>query len=198
LKNSSNIRIFGAKTETYQPYISINNCKNIFLTNIIDLANLNSGLTKQNLIEIVDLASDSIEIANSMFLSPPNSTYLITKDPWHTNTPNRTMHLGLYYKNFTTFFKSNSSTVSNLNTINSDNWTLFPNPTSSIFTIKSNMSDNTEYFGHIYNVFGEIIKSVEIKSSETKIDLTNQARGIYILDIHNVRGHHDLFKILRD
>ena len=47
---SSNIRIFGAKTETSQPYASISNSDDIFMTNIIDFAHF--GAVAKNYIEI--------------------------------------------------------------------------------------------------------------------------------------------------
>jgi hypothetical protein len=104
ITNSSNIRIFGAKSETYQPYAKIDNSTNIFMTNIHDFANINSGLTKQNFIEITGALSDNIEISNAMFIKPPNSSYLIVSDPWNTNEPQRTMTMGLYRRHWTTFF----------------------------------------------------------------------------------------------
>ena len=105
ITNSSNILIFGAKTETYQPYTTITDSKNIFMTNICDMANINGGLTSQNYIEIVGSACNNIEISNAFFLNPPSEKYYIVKDPWNSNSPNRMMFTGLYHRNWTTFFK---------------------------------------------------------------------------------------------
>ncbi|MDP4238115.1 MAG: glycosyl hydrolase family 28-related protein [Bacteroidota bacterium] len=104
ITNSSNVLVFGAKTETYQPYATITNSKNIFMTNICDMANINGGLTTQNYIEIVGNATDNIEISNALFLNPPSKKYYIVKDPWNINSPNRMMFTGLYHRNWTTFF----------------------------------------------------------------------------------------------
>jgi uncharacterized protein YjdB len=106
--NASNIRIFGAKSETYQPYATITNCSDVFMTGVVDFANINTGLTKRNLIEISG-TSDKIEITNSCFTSPPSGSYFIVKDLWHTNTPLRTQALGVYHRNWSTISDATTS-----------------------------------------------------------------------------------------
>jgi len=192
MKNASNVRIFGAKSETYQPYARIDNCKNIFLTNILDYANIH--FTQQNYIEIVGTSSDNIEIANTMFIKPPSSDYLIIKDPWNTNTPDRTMHAGLYHRNRTDFgvFTSIKETAQ------ASNWTIYPNPTKSVFYLQSALTDLTACQAHIYNIFGNLVKIVEISDSQTKIDLADQMNGLYILAIQNPTGILEKFKVIKN
>ncbi|MGF1636574.1 MAG: carbohydrate-binding protein [Cyclobacteriaceae bacterium] len=96
--NSSNVRVFGAKSETYQPYAKIINSNNIFLTNIQDWCIHKKGQMQQDYIHIENSASDNIEILCSQWNHPPNNTFKIVRDPWSTTTPNRAQHMGLYRK----------------------------------------------------------------------------------------------------
>ena len=196
MTNSSNIRIFGAKSETYQPYASINNCKNIFMTNIVDCANINGGLTKQNYIEITDTTSDNIEISNAMFIRPPNATYFIVKDPWHTNTPNRTMHMGLYNRNWTTFFDKTATAISN--PVAESKWKIFPNPTNTSFNISSNSGLEAESKAELYSVLGEKLKELDLSANSNRVDMSAQPNGIYMVVIHNNKGNRETIKIVKN
>lgn len=102
ISDAANVRVFGAKSETFQPYARITNSHDIFLTNVIDYTANGAGTTNSNYIEIAG-SSDNIEIANALFLSPPSAAYLIVSDPWNTNGPSRTTHVGLYHRHFTSF-----------------------------------------------------------------------------------------------
>jgi len=192
MKNASNVRIFGAKSETYQPYALIDNCKNIFLTNILDYANIH--VTQQNYIEIVGTASDKIEITNTIFLKPLNTDYLIVKDPWNTNTPDRTMCAGLYHRNWTDMglFASIKETTQ------ASDWSVYPNPTKSVFYVQSALTDLSAFQALIFNVFGNLVKKVEISDSQTKIDLSDQMNGLYVLAIQNSTGLLEKFKIIKN
>ncbi|MDP4238116.1 MAG: glycosyl hydrolase family 28-related protein [Bacteroidota bacterium] len=196
ITNSSNVLIYGAKTETYQPYSIITNSSNIFMTNIIDLANINKGLTKQNYIEIVGAASDKIEISNAMFLSPPSSLYFIVKDPWNTNSPNRTMFLGLYHRNLTTFFNGNTTAISN--PFVESNWKICPNPTNSTFCIKSNSGLDSYSKADLYSVLGEKLKEIKLDSNSTKVDMSFQQNGIYMVVIQNDKGNGETIKLVKN
>ncbi|GJM29173.1 MAG: hypothetical protein DHS20C17_18080 [Cyclobacteriaceae bacterium] len=101
IENASNIRIFGGKTETSQPYATIDNSHNIFITNVMDFAHF--GSYKQNYIEITGNNSDNIEITNCIYHYSPSASYLIVDDPWNTNEVPRTMVLGCYHRNWSSF-----------------------------------------------------------------------------------------------
>jgi hypothetical protein len=196
--NSSNIEIFSAKSEAQQPYAQINNCKDIFMTNIIDYAPTGQGKTMQNYIEIIG-TSDSIEISNALFLYPPSSAYKIVADLWNTNEPDRTMHLGLYQRNLTSFFGKAIPTA--INTLPSDqgNWIIFPNPTNSSFYVQSKFNRNPTNQGILYNGSGEKVRTFAINGSEkTKIDLSDSVNGIYFISIQNPEGKMDCFKLIKN
>ncbi len=100
IDNASNVRIFGGKTETSQPYAAINNSSNIFITNVMDFAHF--GSYKQNYFEITG-NSNNIEVVNSIYHHAPDDSYFIVDDPWNTNEVPRTMVLGCYHRNWSTF-----------------------------------------------------------------------------------------------
>jgi len=197
--NSSNIRILGGKCEVYQPYAKIDNCKNVFLTSIIDSGNLNRNLSTQCLIQIVGTNCDNIEVSNSFWLNPPNSTFQIVADPWNINEPDRNMHLGLYHRNWTAFDSDTLTTSGIVHPSTTDNWTIYPNPTNSDFYIQSNSNLSTAVKCFIYNGLGENINSFAITNNETKkIDLSNSANGIYSILIQNPAGKKDCFKVIKN
>jgi len=196
--NSSNIEILSAKSEAQQPYAQINNCKNIFLTNIIDYAPTGQGKTKQNYIEITG-ASDSVEISNAMFLYPPDATYKIVADPWYSNTPDRTMHLGLYHRNFTSFFSADSVPQpviidpSKLNKLS-----IYPNPTNTDCNILYASNQILTMRGSIFNMSGSMVNSFLLNSNETKkLDLSNVSSGIYFIVLQTPKGQKDCLKVIK-
>lgn len=65
---------------------------------------------------------------------------------------------------------------------------VYPNPSSGKFIIScSNLSLQTTLT--IINSIGQTLKSVELKSSETNIDLSSFENGIYFLKINNESSH---------
>jgi hypothetical protein len=69
-----------------------------------------------------------------------------------------------------------------LNPIENKEISIFPNPSNGIFAVNG-LTENTDI--KILNIFGQIIP-VELRDS--KIDLSNQPNGIYILNIKNSNG----------
>jgi uncharacterized protein YjdB len=102
ITNASKVRVFGAKTEAFQPYATITNCNDIFLTNICDYCANGYGTTGANQIEISG-TNDKIELSNLMWIGSPAASWKIVKDPWNTNTPSRQAnHIGVYHYNWST------------------------------------------------------------------------------------------------
>ncbi len=62
----------------------------------------------------------------------------------------------------------------------------FPNPTTSSFTLNCPQSTLNSQL-KIYNSFGQLIHQQVIKSINQQIDLSNQPKGIYIVDAGNER-----------
>ncbi|MDP4238117.1 MAG: T9SS type A sorting domain-containing protein [Bacteroidota bacterium] len=193
MTNASNICIYGAKTESYQPYAALTNCNNIFLTNIIDTAPISPTAT--NLIELYG-TSDHIEIANALHLRPISSASLIVKDPWHSNTPNRTQHLGLYYRNFSSYHAPAETT--GMKSISESIWNIYPNPTKSVINIKSTCLESLDCNAVVYNMLGKAIKTVQLNGMQSTIDLSSQSNGIYMIVIQYKSGKKEIEKVVKD
>ncbi len=88
-------------------------------------------------------------------------------------------------KNMATFFAHyiDSCTSTGLNEILiSNNYQIFPNPTNESFTLKTeNILRNANVM--IINIYGENVKTISINSIETKIDVKDLSKGIYILEL---------------
>ena len=65
-----------------------------------------------------------------------------------------------------------------------------PNPTSGVFNINVNLPENEEIAINVYNSVGQQIINVEngsINKGTYAVDITNQANGIYYVQM-NVQG----------
>jgi len=74
----------------------------------------------------------------------------------------------------------------------------FPNPTHSKFNFKINSNKNEELIIEIYNAIGKKIDSFQKASSDTVIDLTNYAKGIYYINYvskNEIIGHSKVVKL---
>ena len=92
----------------------------------------------------------------------------------------------------------NGAISTNVNNLPSENQiTLFPNPTTSevFLQINQNSFANTDKI-NIFSSIGHQIYASNLDSHETKIDLSNFPKGIYIL-FANVNGSVKSFKILK-
>lgn len=75
--------------------------------------------------------------------------------------------------------------------------TIFPNPNTGRFTIKienQRLSSNTTII--IYDLLGNTISSLKLSSTQTEIDLSSQAKGIYYLKIADKEGYIGAKKIV--
>ncbi|MDD4236718.1 MAG: M4 family metallopeptidase [Bacteroidales bacterium] len=61
---------------------------------------------------------------------------------------------------------------------------VFPNPTTG----EINVTGENIYKIDITNVEGQILKCIHVDSYNTKIDLSPQSKGVYIMKIHTVKG----------
>lgn len=77
----------------------------------------------------------------------------------------------------------------NLNKLEDDNITIYPNPSNGTFMIKN--STKSGYNLSIKNIGGEILSNFNIKSNTSQINLPH-ASGIYILEIND--GSQTFFK----
>ncbi|MEI7977583.1 MAG: T9SS type A sorting domain-containing protein [Bacteroidota bacterium] len=89
------------------------------------------------------------------------------------------------------FVKINHSTNSINNfSKNKLNLEIFPNPSNGIFNVKVYNNQSIESMVSITELSGKELMNFKIENNKTdfKIDLTNQNRGIYILNISNNEG----------
>ncbi|MEN9523805.1 MAG: Secretion system C-terminal sorting domain [Bacteroidota bacterium] len=63
---------------------------------------------------------------------------------------------------------------------------LFPNPTTSTFTISKNTNEALQF--HLYNLIGQQVLINNLKESETIIERNNLATGTYLFSITNASG----------
>jgi uncharacterized repeat protein (TIGR01451 family) len=61
---------------------------------------------------------------------------------------------------------------------------VYPNPGSGKYLIElSEMADNSDLTIEVYNLLGELILNYKVQNNLTQIDLSNQAKGMYVLKI---------------
>lgn len=63
------------------------------------------------------------------------------------------------------------------------NLVLFPNPSTGVFTL--NTDNDISKTVEVYSVFGNLIYKQALKNSQTKLDLSDQPKGIYFIRISN-------------
>ena len=56
---------------------------------------------------------------------------------------------------------------------------VYPNPNNGIFTIES--KELTSSIIDVYDLLGQKVKSIQISSTKTLIDLSNFPKGVYLL-----------------
>lgn len=86
-----------------------------------------------------------------------------------------------------TIFKYGIVTSINNNNLDEDITVIYPNPNNGVFTIQSS-NHSTSLIGknvEIVNVLGEKVYLSSINSNKSKIDLCNQAKGIYFVKIYD-------------
>ncbi len=64
-----------------------------------------------------------------------------------------------------------------------DGISIYPNPTTGLFTIELGVETGEAFELEIYNAVGEIVYTEQSTTQLSKIDLTNRARGVYYMKI---------------
>jgi hypothetical protein len=181
IKDASNVRILGGKSETYQPYARIINSDNILLANIQDWGIHNRYASAQHYIVIEGENSSNIEVMNSQWNRPPNEDYKIVFDPWTDNTPHRSMHMGLYKVgdvDFEPFLTEGMVLSADQPAEKTDHsWRVYPNPSSDgQFHIRGH-----ERLGQVmvYDITGRLLISRNFDDMSGVIRIPTP--GVYIL-----------------
>ena len=66
----------------------------------------------------------------------------------------------------------------------SNSISIYPNPSSGVFTIKG---DDIKSF-EITNISGQIVLVQDVKNNKTEIDLSNQSKGLYFIKLITTEG----------
>jgi Secretion system C-terminal sorting domain len=74
------------------------------------------------------------------------------------------------------------------NPVMADLFTVNPNPSSGIFAITMNANPTSLYSMEVYDSFGRIISQGQISQSQTMVDLSEAAAGLYFLKISSAEG----------
>ncbi|MFM2049145.1 MAG: Secretion system C-terminal sorting domain, partial [Bacteroidota bacterium] len=63
---------------------------------------------------------------------------------------------------------------------------IFPNPTTSTFTISKNTNEALQF--HLYNLIGKQVLNTTLKENTTTLERNNLAAGTYLFSITNASG----------
>jgi hypothetical protein len=197
IDNASNVQIFGAKTEAFQPYATINSSSNIFITNLVDYCANGYGSTGANQIEIKG-TSDQIELSNLIWLGPPDDSWKLVSDLVNANSPSRQQFVGLYHRNWTSFW--NFIPTSTFDKKSSDQgWNVSPNPTSLNVYISSKINRNDQNKVFVYNSLGVLVKTINIKGKQTlELKLSDCVSGLYNVVIQEDNGQKSVYKVIKN
>ncbi len=73
-----------------------------------------------------------------------------------------------------------------MNNVNKLELSVFPNPTTGIFTLQINHYEQGSLF--ISNALGQTIQQQSITSSRVELNLSEQASGVYFIRIKTAEG----------
>lgn len=74
---------------------------------------------------------------------------------------------------------------------------VFPNPTSNSVRLKIGDPFLNNYYFFLYDAFGNLLKSAQVRNETTEIDLTIYPKGIFLLTIKNKGRQATSFKIVK-
>jgi hypothetical protein len=77
-----------------------------------------------------------------------------------------------------------------------DEFAVYPNPTSSILNIQSKLSATISEV-NVYDVLGKLLLNKKIAVSVTEIDMTNYSPGLYLLEIVSENNQKSIHKIIK-
>lgn len=103
-------------------------------------------------------------------------------DAYAVTVGKRTVSLNLWTDSV--IFNPNLSGINNL--LFSDLFSLYPNPSNGIFTLES--KDNSAGTVEICNTLGEVVMSISVTGTPTKIDACALASGIYTIRVTTDKG----------
>lgn len=95
----------------------------------------------------------------------------------------------IYYSRIIPGIVNNSNEI-----INEQSFSVFPNPTTGVFTIRGELKNATV---EIYNLQGQNIYSQKLEKNSSEINLSAQSPGIYMLKVIHADGISSVKKLMR-
>ncbi|MBN2777512.1 MAG: choice-of-anchor J domain-containing protein [Bacteroidales bacterium] len=77
------------------------------------------------------------------------------------------------------------------------NISVYPNPADAMITIVLNRSETNASIANIVSVDGKIVKSIDINSDRTEIDIRDLASGVYFVSISSPNENLQMIKLIR-
>lgn len=66
---------------------------------------------------------------------------------------------------------------------------IIPNPSNGIFSIESNSNENSAFQIKLYDILGNLVSNSSMTENLLNINLTNQSKGVYYVEIKNDNGY---------
>ncbi len=79
---------------------------------------------------------------------------------------------------------------------NHNNFTIYPNPGSGNYQVKTNKE--AEYLIEIFNIYGAKIRSTSFIGTEHKINIENEANGVYLVVIRDNKNVKQIYKLIKE
>ncbi|MBK7183785.1 MAG: T9SS type A sorting domain-containing protein [Bacteroidetes bacterium] len=73
---------------------------------------------------------------------------------------------------------------------------IIPNPSNGIFSIESNSNENSAFQIKLYDILGNLVSNLSMTENLLNINLTNQSKGVYYVEIKNDNGYYKTEKII--
>lgn len=125
------------------------------------------------------------------------------------STTNTTNNNAVAYAGNTTFvnypstvpqYSSEENVLTSENTIvnknNSIEIKIIPNPSNGIFSIESNLIETSAFQIKLYDILGNLVFNLSMTENLLNINLTNQSKGVYYVEIKNDNGYYKTEKII--
>ena len=85
--------------------------------------------------------------------------------------------------NLITFF--DDATILSVDEKDDANLIIYPNPSNGIFNLNSVKLTGETYIVTVYNIMGTTVRQFKWDGEKTVLDLTNAAKGVYIVKVNN-------------
>ena len=79
---------------------------------------------------------------------------------------------------------------------NTDEFAVYPNPTSSVLNIQSKLNNKISEV-NVYDLLGKQLLNKKIAVSITEIDMTNYSPGLYLLEVISEDNQKSIHKIIK-